>query len=123
MRLGAARAGTVEHHPFYAPGGDLFSVARFVRAGAARVFDVVLLVREQGLTQMPYLLSTELGMTYRVSRLPYGIRAIPDFAAPGNTAAYYMPGSPEGTARRSNNRRGNSSRPVCACSQSLASLR
>jgi methylamine dehydrogenase accessory protein MauD len=30
-------------------------------------------VREQGLAQMPYLLSTELGMTYRVSRLPYGI--------------------------------------------------
>ena len=29
-------------------------------------------------------------------RLPYGIRAIPDFAAPGNFAAYYMPGSPEG---------------------------
>jgi uncharacterized protein (DUF885 family) len=30
-------------------------------------------------------------------RLPYGIRAIPDYAAPGNTAAYYYPGSGDGT--------------------------
>jgi uncharacterized protein (DUF885 family) len=30
-------------------------------------------------------------------RLPYGIREIPDFAAPGNTAAYYQPGSGDGT--------------------------
>ncbi len=30
-------------------------------------------VREQGLEAMPYLLSTELGMSYRVSRLPYGV--------------------------------------------------
>ncbi len=30
-------------------------------------------VREQGLQGMPYVLSTELGLTYRVSRLPYGV--------------------------------------------------
>jgi len=30
-------------------------------------------------------------------RLPYGIREIPDFSAPGNTAAYYQPGSGDGT--------------------------
>jgi methylamine dehydrogenase accessory protein MauD len=30
-------------------------------------------VREQQLEAMPYVLSTELGMRYRVSRLPYGV--------------------------------------------------
>jgi methylamine dehydrogenase accessory protein MauD len=30
-------------------------------------------VREHRLEQFPYVLSTELGMTYRVSRLPYGV--------------------------------------------------
>jgi uncharacterized protein (DUF885 family) len=30
-------------------------------------------------------------------RLPYGIRPIPDFSAPGNTAAYYFPGMSDGT--------------------------
>jgi uncharacterized protein (DUF885 family) len=30
-------------------------------------------------------------------RLPYGIRAIPDFSAPGETTAYYQPGSGDGT--------------------------
>jgi uncharacterized protein (DUF885 family) len=30
-------------------------------------------------------------------RLPYGIRTIPDFSAPGNTTAYYMPGAGDGT--------------------------
>ncbi|MEY4363410.1 MAG: methylamine dehydrogenase accessory protein MauD [Pseudomonadota bacterium] len=30
-------------------------------------------VRDQGLQDMPYLLSTELGMRYRVSRLPYAV--------------------------------------------------
>jgi uncharacterized protein (DUF885 family) len=30
-------------------------------------------------------------------RLPYGIRAIPDFSAPGNTTAYYQPGAGDGT--------------------------
>ena len=30
-------------------------------------------------------------------RLPYGIRAIPEYAAPGNTTAYYFPGTGDGT--------------------------
>jgi methylamine dehydrogenase accessory protein MauD len=30
-------------------------------------------MRDQGLQSMPYLLSTELGMSYRVSRLPYAV--------------------------------------------------
>lgn len=30
-------------------------------------------------------------------RLPYGIRAVPDFSAPGSTTAYYMPGTGDGT--------------------------
>jgi uncharacterized protein (DUF885 family) len=30
-------------------------------------------------------------------RLPYGIREIPAYAAPGNTAAYYQPGTGDGT--------------------------
>lgn len=30
-------------------------------------------LRDQGLQAMPYLLSTELGMSYRVSRLPYAV--------------------------------------------------
>src|SRR4030043_109774 len=30
-------------------------------------------------------------------RMPYGIRAVPDYAAPGETAAYYNPGLGDGT--------------------------
>jgi uncharacterized protein (DUF885 family) len=30
-------------------------------------------------------------------RLPYGIRTVPEFSAPGNTAAYYQPGTGDGT--------------------------
>ena len=30
-------------------------------------------VREQGLQALPYVLSTDLGMRYRVSRLPYAV--------------------------------------------------
>jgi uncharacterized protein (DUF885 family) len=30
-------------------------------------------------------------------RMPYGIRPVPDFAAPGNTTAYYFPSSGDGT--------------------------
>src|SRR6266540_723319 len=32
-----------------------------------------------------------------VPRLPYGIRPVPDFSAPGQTTAYYMPGTGDGT--------------------------
>jgi uncharacterized protein (DUF885 family) len=30
-------------------------------------------------------------------RMPYGIRPVPDYAAPGETAAYYNPGLGDGT--------------------------
>jgi methylamine dehydrogenase accessory protein MauD len=40
-------------------------------------------MREQGLQALPYVLSTELGMSYRVSRLPYAVL----LDAKGNVAA------------------------------------
>jgi uncharacterized protein (DUF885 family) len=40
----------------------------------------------------------ELPRLFRtLPRLPYGIREIPSYSAPGNTAAYYQPGSGDGT--------------------------
>ena len=52
---------------------DESSRVRIVLASDGDSAEHLAFVREQGLAQMPYLLSTELGMTYRVSRLPYGI--------------------------------------------------
>ncbi len=37
------------------------------------------------------------GLFKTLPRLPYGIRTIPKFSAPGQTAAYYMPGTGDGT--------------------------
>ncbi len=37
------------------------------------------------------------GLFKTLPRLPYGIRAVPEFSAPGQTAAYYMPGTGDGT--------------------------
>ncbi len=37
------------------------------------------------------------GLFKTLPRLSYGIRAIPDFSAPGNTTAYYQPGAGDGT--------------------------
>jgi uncharacterized protein (DUF885 family) len=53
------------------------------------------------LRETAYLLKRidgELPRLFRtLPRLPYGIRPVPDFSAPGQTAAYYMPGSGDGT--------------------------
>lgn len=37
------------------------------------------------------------GLFKTLPRLPYGIKKIPDYAAPGNYTAYYQPGSGDGT--------------------------
>lgn len=41
-------------------------------------------ITEHGLHEYPYLLSTEIGMTYQVSKLPYGVLITPE----GNVAAH-----------------------------------
>lgn len=46
---------------------------RVVLASDGEAADHLRFVREQGLDAMPYVLSTELGMSYRVSRLPYAV--------------------------------------------------
>ena len=46
---------------------------RHLAENTDRARDFSAFVHAQGLSQMPYLLSTDLGTTYRVSRLPYGI--------------------------------------------------
>lgn len=62
----------------------LLPVIKALRRDEGRAWDVVLasdgeqadhlrFVREQGLEAFPYVLSTELGMAYRVSRLPYAV--------------------------------------------------
>jgi methylamine dehydrogenase accessory protein MauD len=62
----------------------LLPVLKSARSAEAAWMDVVLasdgdrpahdvFVREKGLESFPYILSTELGMTFRVSRLPFAI--------------------------------------------------
>jgi methylamine dehydrogenase accessory protein MauD len=46
---------------------------RVVLASDGEAADHLRFVRELGLGSMPYVLSTELGMSYRVSRLPYAV--------------------------------------------------
>lgn len=56
---------------------------------------------DQLLKETAYVLKRidgELPRLFKIlPRLSYGIRAIPDFSAPGNTTAYYQPGSGDGT--------------------------
>jgi len=56
---------------------------------------------EQLLKETAYVLKRidgELPRLFKtLPRLSYGIRAIPEFSAPGNTAAYYQPGAGDGT--------------------------
>jgi methylamine dehydrogenase accessory protein MauD len=46
---------------------------RIVLASDGEQADHLAFVREAGLESMPYVLSSELGMSYRVSRLPYAV--------------------------------------------------
>jgi methylamine dehydrogenase accessory protein MauD len=46
---------------------------RVVLASDGEAAEHLRFVREQGLEHLPYVLSTELGMSYRVSRLPYAV--------------------------------------------------
>lgn len=46
---------------------------RIVLASDGEAASHLAFVREHGLESFPYVLSTELGMSYRVSRLPYGV--------------------------------------------------
>jgi uncharacterized protein (DUF885 family) len=56
---------------------------------------------EQLLKEVAYVLKRMDGELPRLfktlPRLPYGIRPIPDFSAPGNTTAYYQPGTGDGS--------------------------
>ncbi|MEY4749264.1 MAG: methylamine dehydrogenase accessory protein MauD [Pseudomonadota bacterium] len=46
---------------------------RVVLASDGAAPDHLAFVRQHGLESMPYVISTELGMSYRVSRLPYAV--------------------------------------------------
>lgn len=63
---------------------------RFYVSEAEQLLKETALVLKRMDGELPRLFKT-------LPRLPYGIRAIPDYAAPGNTAAYYYPGSGDGT--------------------------
>lgn len=49
------------------------SALRIVLASDGERADHLRFIREQGLERLPYALSTDLGMAYRVSRLPYAV--------------------------------------------------
>lgn len=63
---------------------------RFYVQNAADLLKETALVLKRIDGELPRLFNT-------LPRLPYGIRSIPDFSAPGNTAAYYFPGAPDGS--------------------------
>jgi uncharacterized protein (DUF885 family) len=77
--------------------GDFKSFIEFLRTDPRFYVDTPeALLKETGYLmkridgELPRLFKT-------LPRLPYGIRAIPDFSAPGQTTAYYFPGSGDGT--------------------------
>lgn len=77
--------------------GDFKSFIEFLRTDSRFYAETPeALLRETG-----YLLKRidgELPRLFKtLPRLPYGIRPVPDFSAPGNTTAYYMPGTGDGT--------------------------
>jgi uncharacterized protein (DUF885 family) len=63
---------------------------RFYVETAQQLLEKTALVLKRMDGELPRLFNT-------LPRLPYGIRAIPDYSAPGNTAAYYFPGPGDGT--------------------------
>lgn len=63
---------------------------RFYATTPDELLQVTALVLKRIDGELPRLFKT-------LPRLPYGIRTIPDFSAPGNTTAYYMPGAGDGT--------------------------
>ena len=63
---------------------------RFYARSADELMQVTALLLKRIDGELPRLFKT-------LPRLPYGIRPIPDFSAPGNTTAYYMPGAGDGT--------------------------
>ena len=68
----------------------LRSDARFYAQTAEQLLEKTALVLKRMDGELPRLFKT-------LPRLPYGIRAIPDYSAPGNTAAYYFPGPGDGS--------------------------
>ena len=68
----------------------LRSDARFYVQTPEQLLEKTALVLKRMDGELPRLFKT-------LPRLPYGIRAIPDFSAPGNTAAYYFPGPGDGS--------------------------
>ena len=63
---------------------------RFYAATPAALLKEVAYVMKRMDGELPRLFNT-------LPRLPYGIREIPAFSAPGSTTAYYFPGSGDGT--------------------------
>jgi uncharacterized protein (DUF885 family) len=68
----------------------LRSDPRFYVTTPAALLERTALVLKRMDGELPRLFKT-------LPRLPYGIREIPAFSAPGNTAAYYQPGTGDGT--------------------------
>jgi uncharacterized protein (DUF885 family) len=68
----------------------LRSDPRFYAAAPEALLEKTALVLKRMDGELPGLFKT-------LPRLPYGIRPIPDYAAPGNTTAYYQPGSGDGS--------------------------
>lgn len=77
--------------------GDFKAFTEFLRADPRFYVDTP----ESLLKETGYLMKRidgELPRLFKtLPRLPYGIRPVPDFSAPGQTTAYYFPGSGDGT--------------------------
>lgn len=68
----------------------LLTDPRFYASTPEALLEKTALVLKRMDGELPRLFKT-------LPRLPYGIRPIPDFSAPGNTTAYYQPGSGDGS--------------------------